>query len=1308
MTKIKNTKKGMAKKTLSMSLVVAMLATSNVPVWAAEFSDGTDTAVATEAPAVDTADEFTDAAETEAPAVDTTTDADAATETSISNPKSTLALQESGWANKITVSGNLTDKDGHQINNFGYKWVVDGKTGNQNNVDYGRTTDGTVPAYSVTANDIGKSVELQIFEASSTVIGNDSYIAKTNAVTVSKANVDLNSSDSKLTVEIGGKEIQHVLTYTGKTQYYYELGGGASAYATFDNTTLSYADFDFTTTIKQGNGIDAGSVYTVTATPKDSSKYTGTLNYDYKITEKNAIQGDFKVTKNDKKYEYTGNVITPAEEDINVASKAYIKSITSTDKDVSKVGKAHTANVKLDSAPNYTKESVEKLADYSVNYEVVKRNLANCDIVISSIPYDGKVLTTNDDRFKDNVHFYDKTTGEEVKLNYNKANTANDYDIQVLGSPVNGTKTYELEITAVDTKTGKTYTNTTGSQKITYTLGNETFAHEGYKLTGVAKAYIEKLKNDGVNYTGQEAVIDKSKITLSKRDSNDNETDKLSSENYEVIVKGIDAGKNAGTIIIRGLKSYEGCEEIYHFKINPVAAAASVDKKVVYEKGYTDAAQYAPKTTVTAKVGDKTVTLEAGKDYTVSYQFDTTNMINATITTKIQILNKNYKGGETVFKKSTTIAKRDLSKCTVTVEPASYTYTGAVVKPTLKVMDGNEPLTEGVDYDVVSYKNAKDAGTATVVLKGHGDNTNPANGIYDTDTTLSANYEITAANAADVKVEWAEGNTGITYTGSVIKPTKFKVTLNGNDVTKQFDFEYPNTNVNVGKGHVILKPVSGNKNFTGTKDAEFDIVARELTGTLKVYDEKGQQYKVSNGYLVDANGKPVSFAYDGKEHTFAKAEFIPDAGNPYSKYVTADDYEIVYVDNVNGQVSNSEKVLENGDGYAYIAVIGKGNFTGGRQIINSANEKIQVVDGAAYKFGIKKYEILKQHVTVEDGEYAAGQPVRPNVTVTVGGKTLVENQDYKLLYNAISDLTNGKTMSVEVVGINGYKGSVKEKWGVVKKDMANTQVILNKSTYKKNETPTVTVYNAGKVVDASEYTVKYADDSLTVTANKDSKYYTGSQTVKVIRENEASIGAPVITNVRVTGNKATVVLGGDAANASGYDYVISTDRDCITNKDYTSISKNQVSTSTTFKYTQQGTYYAYCHAWTRDENGKKVFGEWSNAYPFYVTSITPDAPVITNVKVSGSTIKVTYKAAANATGYDVVLGTSSKKENGETRPYHYGDHKVLNLKEGTVTATFKNVPKGTWTVGMHAFNRTSEDGRKVFSPWSNLKKATVK
>ena len=71
----------MAKKTLSMSLVVAMLATSNVPVWAAEFSDGTEAAVTSEAeaPVADTADAFTDDVETEAPVADTTVDAEAAT-----------------------------------------------------------------------------------------------------------------------------------------------------------------------------------------------------------------------------------------------------------------------------------------------------------------------------------------------------------------------------------------------------------------------------------------------------------------------------------------------------------------------------------------------------------------------------------------------------------------------------------------------------------------------------------------------------------------------------------------------------------------------------------------------------------------------------------------------------------------------------------------------------------------------------------------------------------------------------------------------------------------------------------------------------------------------------------------------------------------------------------------------------------------------------------------------------------------------------------------------------------------------------
>ena len=46
--------------------------------------------------------------------------------------------------------------------------------------------------------------------------------------------------------------------------------------------------------------------------------------------------------------------------------------------------------------------------------------------------------------------------------------------------------------------------------------------------------------------------------------------------------------------------------------------------------------------------------------------------------------------------------------------------------------------------------------------------------------------------------------------------------------------------------------------------------------------------------------------------------------------------------------------------------------------------------------------------------------------------------------------------------------------------------------------------------------------------------------------------------------------------------------------------------------------------------------------------------------------------------------------------------------ENNLTATFKNVKKKTYYAGLHAFNRTSEDGKKVFSQWSNVKKVTVK
>ena len=65
------------------------------------------------------------------------------------------------------------------------------------------------------------------------------------------------------------------------------------------------------------------------------------------------------------------------------------------------------------------------------------------------------------------------------------------------------------------------------------------------------------------------------------------------------------------------------------------------------------------------------------------------------------------------------------------------------------------------------------------------------------------------------------------------------------------------------------------------------------------------------------------------------------------------------------------------------------------------------------------------------------------------------------------------------------------------------------------------------------------------------------------------------------------------------------------------------------------------------------------------------------------------------------------KVNGEKRPTDYGKY-VKKVKGNKVTVTFTNVKAGTYYIGLHAWNRTSEDETKVFSQWSETVKTKKK
>ena len=1314
MTKIKNTKKGMAKKTLSMSLVVAMLATSNVPVWAAEFSDGSDTAVATEAPA---AEAFSDEADA-TPVVDDTADVNAANDATVSGNEYSVTYTPIGFLATGSASGTqptpiadntMTWADGTLSTTVS---VTDNKiltgakvyaTWKVDNVAVGglaTTTEGTFSndiatitptPYTVSSATANKTVSLYVYAVKDNQVV---WSYTSDAITVNPKNTADVVKATATDVEYNGKIQQATPTLNPVSgSLPAELDGT-------DDYTIGYDEnSDFVNVTDKP--------ITITLTPK-SSAYKGSITTTYKINPKNlstsnAIADEMVATLKNTSYKFDGgntntDVLKVKKEDITLVDKATKKIDLS---DYLKVDKNGYVNVTRDGKielatpetgnKNYTISGVagsDNTKIQSTNVpEVAARDLSSVTVTIDPV----QKTTTTATLAADQVHFYDKDSKKELALyDYvdidipNNAVEAGKYTVTITpkattsSSKLTGKTTAELSIFATDINTAVFKIGTNVKET---TVSGSAGKKDTYNFNSIVKYYT----GEPVTFTTDEIGVP----TVGA-----NSTPLIKDSDYEITYSG---NTNAGTakMFLIGKGSYANSIKNYTFTISKtpvtdVKASEYVEKiNGAKPEDYKTAMGVVVKAQVPGT--NKILTLTEGKDYTVTYAWGIDGKsVDATVTVKA---NSNFAtaANTNILTVNSKISNATLKSEYIKLKETSFTYNGQAVKPDFDVVIGGHIVNP--NQYTAKYTNNVNAGTATLTVS--------ANAGSDYQGTASITYTIQSADASKLKgVIGTQEYKGYTLE---IAPDKIDLTLDGKkiDVESNFILTY-GENVKVGEGTVTLTPK--NKNFTGTKTLTFQISGEMLDGTKAAF-----AYVDKDGFAV---AKPT-FAYDGTSHTCAKTS-LTYTGKDLKE---GTDYEIKYVDNVYGQKGKDKKQ------YAAVLAVAKGKF-GGNLTTSDTASGISVKDGvytdaAGNKitnvFKIDLIEITQEEITascvsVSNGTYAAGLPVKPSVKIVVKGRTLVEGTDYDLNVSANKDVINAtekQTLLVTVEPKNGYKlpnsVTLTYAWGIDKFDLANAEVAVDGDK--------VTV-KCGKVeVPADEYTVTKdaAANKVTVTATKGNKNYKGSKTVSaVVTDPTEKPATPMISSVKVTGNKATVILSGDSEGAAGYDYVISTDRDCITNKDYDSVNKNQVQTSTTFKYVQQGTYYAYCHAWKRDENGKKVFSDWSGAYPFVVSAITPDAPVITNVTVSGSTIKVTYKAAANATGYDVVLGTSSKKENGETRPYNYGAHKKLNLKEGTVTATFKNVPKGTWTVGMHAFNRTSEDGKKVFSPWSNLKKATVK
>ena len=197
-----------------------------------------------------------------------------------------------------------------------------------------------------------------------------------------------------------------------------------------------------------------------------------------------------------------------------------------------------------------------------------------------------------------------------------------------------------------------------------------------------------------------------------------------------------------------------------------------------------------------------------------------------------------------------------------------------------------------------------------------------------------------------------------------------------------------------------------------------------------------------------------------------------------------------------------------------------------------------------------------------------------------------------------------------------------------------------------------------------------------------------------------------ISNHSIDRNKLTVKLSKGCAGAQGYDFVISKKSNMLQtgkfSKKVSSTGKPQAS----FRYLAKGTWYVAARSWVLDEQGNKVYGSWTKIKKIKITVVTPQQPKIRNITVKGNAVTVTYTKCKNATGYEILLGNKYKTSAGEKYPVK----KYLKRTEGknTVTVTFTNVKKGTWYVTIRAWNQTSKDKSRVYSPYSTMKKFKTK
>ena len=313
-------------------------------------------------------------------------------------------------------------------------------------------------------------------------------------------------------------------------------------------------------------------------------------------------------------------------------------------------------------------------------------------------------------------------------------------------------------------------------------------------------------------------------------------------------------------------------------------------------------------------------------------------------------------------------------------EGATFTYSGAELKPTVKVyinkvLQDDEQLIENTDY-IVSYSDNINAGTATVTITGIGAYSGSKNVTFTIEPK-----KIDSPIFDGLKSEY-------TYTGQKIEP-EFTL-MDGDTVipSSQYEVSYSD-NTEVGTAKVTIIGVAGG-NYDINCKAEFDIVKIDIViSELPMADNVSYDplktlgaITLSGGDVLDPSGKSIPGSWSWGDDSIVPAVDVKD----YEVLFTPDDQ--AHYNQVRGTIQvNVSKAdvdvveLPSASGITYGDDLAKSVISGGTVYFNGI-DVVKVPGTFAWKDSSIKPVVADSNKTLYDVVFTPADSVNYNSVET--------------------------------------------------------------------------------------------------------------------------------------------------------------------------------------------------------------------------------------------------------------------------------------------------------------------------------------